>query len=215
MRSPRRWLIAVVSLALLSGCGRTPAPTGYSSSAYLLVIDRSGGEVYDDDGLNAWFNGDGFASFEAVTAAVCANAYDWRDDISLNRSVLFAWRRDLVRVAEMLAEHVVDPVLAFHVESRVAAVDGDLARLGPIEGYDSRTVAEYLVQRAKGPSVESVSRFVVYAVQRTLATQRIVFFDSQAPTGHTGSWFGSSELPVHLPDGTYDSINRERCPPRT
>lgn len=205
----RRQFAVVMIATLATGCGKpTPPPTGHSETAYLLVIDRRGDRVDADAALAHYFDGGGFAPYLSVVRAACANGQDFSNDVSLDTTMLVAWQPRLVRAAELLADRSVERALAFAVESRLAAVDGDLAQLGPLAGFDPDVVSGYLALRGEPPSPDAEQRFVVYAVQRNLWTQRIVFFDPEAPTGHSGGSEGST---VHFPDGTERHIDGGKC----
>jgi len=158
--------------------GCTPPVEVEPTGAVLLVIERSGPRVTQDDALVNAMVGDASLGGVLIRAASCHNAVRWLGNASLNTSLVVSTQSRFVRVAELLANGEIGEDLARVAESSFWN-GGNLEDDALSEGFGAAEIEAFAALVSQGPSPQALEQYVVYATSETTTRQAVVYLDSQ------------------------------------
>lgn len=174
-RKPVAGLVLGV-LVLVACAGLDPAV----EASVVWSVDRPGEFVFRDERLSEAMVGDRVLDEGVVATAACHSLLGHAGDWGVRPHAIVSSRLDLVRVAELVSEGLVDRSVAEQVEavlfSGAGSVD-DVAGLASASGLTREAVADYLEARSLPASPAALDRFAVYVQNRKRDVQRLVVVD--------------------------------------
>lgn len=145
----------------------------------VLAIDRQGPRVAEDSELIVALTGTLEPDHDYVEAVYCENVWYWRNDRSLNLSVVVATAEHLVRAAEIVVDDDSNTAVAEAVERRAlltgSLTNEDRAELERVFGPD--VLSAYLAARVRPPDPASAHRFLVWVANSTTTKQVVRIVD--------------------------------------